>query len=288
MYKFFFSVLALGAFGLGGCTSSPTVSEGESASLQGTWTWEETQMNDDTQVTPKDVEAFTITFDPAENRVSGTTDCNNFFGSYEKNENELSFSALGSTMMFCEGSQEQEFTGHLQEITHFMFTEEGQLVLLLKYDSGSMIFNKKETLPEEEAQGGNEEESSKDYVGLSLEEAQNLAEERGVPFRVVERDGEALMATMDYRPGRINARVENDIVIGYDREGAENEQTPPESEASPFDQNSWQEMIADDCLVFFDGCNTCRRSEPGAMPACTRMFCENYEAPVCRDAENLE
>jgi hypothetical protein len=60
-----------------------------------------------------------------------------------------------------------------------------------------------------------------DYVGLSEAAAAALAEENNVPFRVVERDGEALMVTEDWRPGRINAVVENGIVVSYTVEGSD-------------------------------------------------------------------
>src|SRR6056297_3744468 len=60
-----------------------------------------------------------------------------------------------------------------------------------------------------------------DYVGLSEAEAVVFAEENNVPFRVVERDGEMLMLTEDWRPGRINAVVEDGVVVSYTVEGSE-------------------------------------------------------------------
>lgn len=42
-----------------------------------------------------------------------------------------------------------------------------------------------------------------------------LASENNIPFRVIMRDGEMLSATMDYRPGRINAEVEDAIVVDF-------------------------------------------------------------------------
>src|SRR6056297_737386 len=60
-----------------------------------------------------------------------------------------------------------------------------------------------------------------DYVGLSEAEAVVFAEENNVPFRVVERDGEMLPTTRDYRPGRINATVEAGTVVAYEVEGVE-------------------------------------------------------------------
>ena len=45
-----------------------------------------------------------------------------------------------STQMFCENSQEKDFTKMLTETDSYMFTSKGELVLILKYDSGSVIF----------------------------------------------------------------------------------------------------------------------------------------------------
>ncbi|MDO4714595.1 MAG: hypothetical protein Q4B28_08435 [bacterium] len=52
-----------------------------------------------------------------------------------------------------------------------------------------------------------------EYMGLSLEDAQKKAEEAGVAFRVMQLDGEAQPVTADLRPGRINAIVENNLVM---------------------------------------------------------------------------
>ena len=51
-----------------------------------------------------------------------------------------------------------------------------------------------------------------------------------------------------------------------------------------WDQNSWREVIADDCRAFFDGCNNCRRgAENSTLAACTRMACAEYQKPRCLD-----
>jgi len=60
-----------------------------------------------------------------------------------------------------------------------------------------------------------------DYKGQTVEAAKKLAELNGVPFRVVTKDGEPLPATMDWRPGRINASTQDGIVIDVQIEGAE-------------------------------------------------------------------
>lgn len=62
-------------------------------------------------------------------------------------------------------------------------------------------------------------------IGKTAAEAEAIAAAADVSFRVVERDGEAFAVTMDYRPGRINARVQNDIVVAYSIEGLDGEIT---------------------------------------------------------------
>lgn len=75
------------------------------------------------------------------------------------------------------------------------------------------------------------------YVGMSEEEAQLRADENDVMFRVVERDGEPLPMTMDYRPGRINATVENGLIVDYYVEGGElpnrSSQSNPDETTAP-------------------------------------------------------
>ncbi len=51
------------------------------------------------------------------------------------------------------------------------------------------------------------------FVGLLLTEAQAAADQAGVPHRVVERDGEALPRTMDFRPERLNFAVVDGKVV---------------------------------------------------------------------------
>ena len=56
---------------------------------------------------------------------------------------------------------------------------------------------------------------SVDYLGLTELEAQALAEERGVQFRIGGKDGEIYGVTMDYVVGRITTIIENGVVIDY-------------------------------------------------------------------------
>jgi len=107
-----------------------------------TWTWVKTQLNDGSITIPKQTNAFTLTFTPKTKKVAITTDCNTMGGSYATTTTNktLTFKQIVSTKMFCEGSQEQEFSKTLQDISSYMFTSKGELILEIKMDSGVMIF----------------------------------------------------------------------------------------------------------------------------------------------------
>lgn len=103
------------------------------------WVWQKTIMNDDTTIEPVNAGAFSLTF-TADGNVSGTTDCNNFFGTYNLTDGKIVFGPLASTLMYCEGSQESVFTRSLENIDSVFFDANDNLVLLVKYDSGSILF----------------------------------------------------------------------------------------------------------------------------------------------------
>lgn len=103
-----------------------------------TWVWQETVMNNDEVTTPNEAEAFTLSF--AEERVSGTTDCNSFSGGYTLDGTSISFEPFAMTRMACAESQEQDFVDDVTEANQVYFDDNGHLVLLFPYDSGSVIF----------------------------------------------------------------------------------------------------------------------------------------------------
>ena len=119
----------------------PEIGQPEIEALTGVWTWQETVMNNDEVTIPANPADFTLTF--GSEGVYGTTDCNNFNGTYSADSiaRSMGFGPFAMTRMACEDSQEMEFTSDLGEITNYMITDEGQLVLLFRYDSGSMIFS---------------------------------------------------------------------------------------------------------------------------------------------------
>jgi len=102
------------------------------------WAWVRTLYNNDTIVVPANPGAFTLTFN-SEGKLNATTDCNRMTGSYSVKANHLSFSKLAATRMFCPDSQETEFADMLSQVTSFLFTPRGELVLELKFDSGHIL-----------------------------------------------------------------------------------------------------------------------------------------------------
>jgi heat shock protein HslJ len=53
---------------------------------------------------------------------------------------KITFGTMFMTEMYCENSQENEFLKMIEQTESFMFTSKGEMILLLKYDSGSVIF----------------------------------------------------------------------------------------------------------------------------------------------------
>ena len=105
-----------------------------------TWTWVRTVFNNDTVKRPKIAGAFTLTFDE-HGQVSGTTDCNSFRGEVIIEGRNIRFGEnMAMTRMYCADSQESEFIGMLQSLNSFFFTSRGELIMEIKYDSGSMFF----------------------------------------------------------------------------------------------------------------------------------------------------
>ncbi|GAP13729.1 heat shock protein [Longilinea arvoryzae] len=105
------------------------------------WKWVETQLNDGTITTPVEASSYTIIFNE-DGTLVGKTDCNNYSGKYNLVDNKLSLSDISvSVEKVCEGSQETEFIKSLGEIGSLLLNGvENKLVLLVKYDSGSMVF----------------------------------------------------------------------------------------------------------------------------------------------------
>ena len=59
------------------------------------------------------------------------------------------------------------------------------------------------------------------------------------------------------------------------------------NEEVTYNQDSWKEIISEDCQRFFDGCNFCSKAEDWEA-ICTEMFCEIYKEPKCTDDEFMD
>lgn len=102
------------------------------------WHWIKTTHADGTETKPRDPERFVITF--GSESFSATTDCNNVGGPYTAKGDTLVFGAgMISTMMACMDSQEGEFTGSLQSVNKYHFTNRGELILEMT-NKGSITF----------------------------------------------------------------------------------------------------------------------------------------------------
>lgn len=105
-----------------------------------TWVWIRAVYNDGREIKPKQADKFTLTFKP-DGTFSASTDCNGVGGNYKANKNgQMSFTNMVGTLMYCEGSEEVVFTELLRDTSMYHFTSRGELILDLKFDSGSVIF----------------------------------------------------------------------------------------------------------------------------------------------------
>jgi heat shock protein HslJ len=85
----------------------------------------------------------TITFDIANNRVSGSTGCNNFNGPLKIEGNKINFNEpMAMTRMMCPGEGENVFMGTLKKINTWSVTD-GNTLNFIMGDIAMMRFVKK-------------------------------------------------------------------------------------------------------------------------------------------------
>lgn len=95
------------------------------------WVWVKASSADGSNLIFKKPEAFTITFNK-DKTFSATTDCNGIGGKYEKTVKALSFSEMVSTEMFCEGSNEADFSQILLGTSAYTINKSGELIMIQK------------------------------------------------------------------------------------------------------------------------------------------------------------
>lgn len=101
------------------------------------WVWVSTADALGAKLLPKTPGVFTLTFEG--DRFSAKTDCNAMGGSYTAEGDTITFSNMMSTKMYCEGSQEAEFSAMLRDVESFSFTSKGELIFKLK-SGGTVTF----------------------------------------------------------------------------------------------------------------------------------------------------
>lgn len=77
----------------------------------------------------KDKTRFVLTFKD-DNSFSASTDCNGVGGEYLSVGTRIAFDKMMSTLMYCEGSQEAEFTKILSEAKTYLITPDGELIII--------------------------------------------------------------------------------------------------------------------------------------------------------------
>src|SRR3989344_2196978 len=90
------------------------------------------------EIIPKQADKFTLTF--SDGRFQATTDCNSLSGNYTESDNQISFSSIISTKMYCPDSQEGYFSTLLENSESYSFTGKGELIFELKSGGGSVVF----------------------------------------------------------------------------------------------------------------------------------------------------
>ncbi len=104
------------------------------------WIWRELNMNDGTKIVTKNDKSF-ITFS-LDDKLGVSSDCNKGSAFYKIKGKNLDISPVLSTKMYCgKESTEKQFFESLKAASSY-FTQNGKLVIQLKMDTGSMIFEK--------------------------------------------------------------------------------------------------------------------------------------------------
>lgn len=109
--------------------------------LLGEWVFESFQRKGKEVFVPQKEGLFTIKFD-TENRITGTTDCNNYFTSYTQVDFErIDLDKIMSTRMMCSQSEETKYLAYLSQVYSYSF-EDGKLQLIDTQD-GSLTYRLK-------------------------------------------------------------------------------------------------------------------------------------------------
>ncbi len=122
-----------------------SLNEIDSNLLEKLWIWEKTEYFEGEDFLPKKEGVFAVTF-KKDSGLSVRTDCNAMGGTYEAGSRELRFKDMFSTLMYCEDSDETDFSRMLGEVSEYSFGLEGELFLNFTEGVGRMIFVESEEI----------------------------------------------------------------------------------------------------------------------------------------------
>ncbi len=105
------------------------------------WKWQETRYNNDQNAVPPDPSGYTIAFNP-DGTLNIRADCNRGGGKYSNKGKSLRIEVTHTTRAMCPpDSLEQTFIKDLNAAEIYFF-KDGNLYLDLKYDTGTMKFDR--------------------------------------------------------------------------------------------------------------------------------------------------
>lgn len=130
--KKIFVLLSVMAFALAAC--SPAAS----ASIAGEWTLE--SYGDPANPTPAAPDVETSIIFGEDGQVNGTAGCNGFGGDYKVGDGTITFGALVSTLMFCEGAAgEQETAVFGVFVETASYSLDGNTLTITSADGSSVV-----------------------------------------------------------------------------------------------------------------------------------------------------
>ena len=83
----------------------------------------------------------TLTLEPITKKLTGNTGCNQMFGSFSTQQNNISFSGMGATKMYCEGIKENEYLQLFDKVDSYKITN-NQLVFMDKSNKELLKYSK--------------------------------------------------------------------------------------------------------------------------------------------------
>ncbi len=144
-----------------------------------------------------------IQFNP-DGSITGNSGCNDIIATYTVDGAELSITNLSTTDMNCLIPDWSAFVEFLPEVTGYGSAGGPDPILFVGNDRSISLGS---TPPDPAAS------PIADYIGLTELEAAQLADTRGVAFRVSSIDGEPQALTMDFVEDRVNVELVNGVVV---------------------------------------------------------------------------